>query len=281
VQTLRVICSIQVQSTAEVMITLLSRMSIMVQGWAGRSRIAKVVMSARGKARPMASQSTTGSPSREPARNGWKPLLPPTSHIMIALNFLPMCSSIMVMVRAISGPSTIFSCIAIGAPIWPMQAIASSSSSDSGSISSTDRPAPQCWRASSSEKYGSPPPPVPRIQEPIAKASRSSIVIFLGAAGIERILLRLGEMTGGIMARRQRAKGAIFGGAKLLRHRATMAEAAAQWNVERVGRFALEPRLIDHAGPRAAAWWRAATSRSLLRCGRTYRARASPSIRTA
>jgi hypothetical protein len=98
----------------------------------------------------MASQSTTGSPRIEPARKGWKPLLPPTSHIMIALNFLPICCSIMVMVREISGPSTIFSCMAIGAPIWPMQAMGSSSASDSGSIGHR-LVSPARWQASRRE----------------------------------------------------------------------------------------------------------------------------------
>src|ERR1700730_4962064 len=70
VQALRVMRSIHVQSSASVKMIEFLRISTIVQGYAGKSQIAKVVMSACGNALPIASQSTTRKPRMAPARHG-------------------------------------------------------------------------------------------------------------------------------------------------------------------------------------------------------------------
>src|SRR4029434_1208772 len=62
--------SIHFHEAARATITALSRTSAIVSGYIVRSWIAKLVICASGKARPMQSASTTGRPSTAPAING-------------------------------------------------------------------------------------------------------------------------------------------------------------------------------------------------------------------
>src|SRR5438874_831140 len=71
--------SIHFQEAARAMITALSRTSASVSGYIVRSWIAKLVICASGKARPIQSASTTGSPSTAAAMKGCSALPPPIS----------------------------------------------------------------------------------------------------------------------------------------------------------------------------------------------------------
>src|SRR2546429_10011518 len=63
--------SIHVHDCARATMTALSRTSASVSGYIGRSWIAKEVIFASGKARPMQAPSTTGRPSKAAALDGW------------------------------------------------------------------------------------------------------------------------------------------------------------------------------------------------------------------
>ena len=80
--------------------TPLSRTSASVSGQGRRSWIANDVIWASGNARPIASASTTGLPSRAAAMNGWMALPPPISTDITARNVRPRYSSIIVTARA-------------------------------------------------------------------------------------------------------------------------------------------------------------------------------------
>ena len=90
VQTLRPMRSIHSQPAARVTITSLSRMSASASGNIGRPAMAKLAICASGKARPVASASTTGRPVALATSSGWKALPPPISAAITARNGRPV-----------------------------------------------------------------------------------------------------------------------------------------------------------------------------------------------
>ncbi len=140
VQTLRLTRSIHFQLAARATITSLSRMSARVSGNIGSSAMAKLVICASGKARPIASASTTGSPVRAATSSGWNALPPPISTDITARNRRPRYSSIIRTGLVAKSGSASRSCPTSGAPMLETTATRSSSASAAGSISATRVP---------------------------------------------------------------------------------------------------------------------------------------------
>src|SRR5262245_2774673 len=178
-QSLRLIRSIHFQDAARDTTTALSRTSARVSGYIRRSWIAKLVIWASGNARPMQSPSITGRSSIAAPMNGWMELPPPISSDIRARDFRPRYSAIMVTASAMVLGSVRRSCPTSGAPMLETTATRSSSFSSAASISRQTVPWRYSRRMLSRARYGLPPPPVPRIQAPMAKLSISS-----GATGL-------------------------------------------------------------------------------------------------
>ena len=133
-QALRLMRSIHFQEAARATTTALSRTSARVSGYMRRSWMAKLVIWASGKARPMQSPSITGRSSIAAPMKGWMELPPPISSDMRARNFRPRYSSIMVTARAMVLGSVRRSWPTRGAPMLDTTATRSSSSSSDASI---------------------------------------------------------------------------------------------------------------------------------------------------
>jgi hypothetical protein len=97
--------------------------------------MAKLVIWASGKARPMQSPSTTGRSSIAAPMKGWMELPPPISSDITARNFRPRYFSIMVMASAMVLGSVRRSWPTSGAPMLEHTATRSSSASSDASMS--------------------------------------------------------------------------------------------------------------------------------------------------
>src|SRR5215831_13472099 len=177
--------SIHFQDAARATTTALSRTSTRVSGYIWRSWIAKLVICASGKARPMQSASTTGRPSMAAAMKGWSELPPPISRDMTARNDRPITSSIIRTAWAMVCGSVRRSCPTSGAPMLETTATRSSSPSSMGSRRGTTGPFRSRWRRLRRARYGLPPPPVPRIQATMAIDSISSRLTGRAGIGLE------------------------------------------------------------------------------------------------
>ena len=132
--------SIHFHEAARATTTALSRTSTSVSGYIWRSWMAKLVICASGKARPMQSASTTGRPRRAAAMKGWSELPPPISRDMTARKRCPITSSIIRTARAMVRGSVSRSWPTSGAPMLETTATRSSSARSAGSMSDTTVP---------------------------------------------------------------------------------------------------------------------------------------------
>jgi hypothetical protein len=129
-----------------------------------------------GKARPMASASSSGTPSSAAKATGSTPLEPPISIDMSALTGCPVRVSISSRTSRASVPDGSFSSPTVGAPIVPIGTISPSPRS-SRPTSGTGPCSSSAWMTMSVPGYVCPPPPVPRMPQPAARSSTSSRVI--------------------------------------------------------------------------------------------------------
>src|SRR5262249_32999555 len=177
--------SIHFHDAARATTPALSRTSTRVSGYIWRSWMAKLVICASGKARPMQSASTTGSPSMAAAMKGWSELPPPISSDMTARNDWPITSSIIRTAWAMVCGSVRRSWPTSGAPMLETTATRSSLPSSIGSMRGTTVPSRESWRRWSRARDELPPPPVPTIQTPMAIDSISSRLTGRGGIGLE------------------------------------------------------------------------------------------------
>jgi hypothetical protein len=105
-----------------------------------REWMAKLVICASGKARPMQSASTTGRASTAAAMKGWSALPPPISSAITARNFRPRYSSIIVTASAMVRGSVRRSWPTSGAPMFETTATRSASASSPASMSRQTTP---------------------------------------------------------------------------------------------------------------------------------------------
>ena len=118
-------------------VTTLPRSSVITAGVADTPARCAVVIWSSGKARPMRSASTTGSPARAAHAKGTTPLSPPSSRQQMAATCVPVSFSTASWRRSASVPDPNFSTMTVVAPIMQMGRISWSSSSSSRSSSCT------------------------------------------------------------------------------------------------------------------------------------------------
>ena len=117
--------------------TRLPRSSVTTAGLGEIPARCMVTCGTSGKARPMPSASTSGSPIRAAQATGSMPFPPPISPAMRAATRRPVRYCRYSRSRSPSSPFSIFSTLTVGAPIPPHGMISASSGSSSTSTSGT------------------------------------------------------------------------------------------------------------------------------------------------
>src|SRR5579875_330462 len=133
-------------------------------------------MCSSGKALPMPSPSTTGTPIRPATAIAAIELPPPISNGATASTGRPTRSSTARRAATSSSPLGSFSKFTTGEPMAPHTTTRASSASSEGFTARIDAPERSNSLTRSRPMYGLPPPPEPRMAAPVAIASSASSV---------------------------------------------------------------------------------------------------------